>query len=255
MEVTFKSTDDKPADEAEVEESMGFEKYIQELKELRSQLHNAADYCESTFMESQDKKTEVLESTKEYICKSVVTVIDHLGNVSANFEGLISQTNAFSEAELRIQCLKQRLLSCEHYAHEFTLAKMQFSHNLARLHSRYLSSTPTLDRSSSGKPRDSESQIPSKMKDKHVQATHDDLPLFMYTDKPHPIQNLKPTTATVKGHNTFPTVVPVGDDLSVLTKVPNATFQFQSAQKVGHHRRSLHGRDILWLMRRTKRTH
>ncbi|KAE9613962.1 putative ABI family protein [Lupinus albus] len=255
MEVTFKSTDDKPEDEPGVEESMGFEKYIQELKELRSQLHNAADYCESTFLKSQEKKPDVLESTKEYICKSVVTVIDHLGNVSANFEGLISKTNAFSEAELRIQCLKQRLQSCEHYARQFTLAKMQYSDNLPRLHSRYLSSTPTLDRSSSEKPRDSESQIPSKMKDKHVQATHDDLPLFMYTDKPHPFQILKPTTATVKGHNNFVTVVPVGDDLSVLTKVPNATFHFQSTQKVGNQRRSLHGRDILWLMRRTKRTH
>ena len=37
----------------------------------------------------------------------MVTVVDHLGNVSANLEGLISQTSAFSEAESRIQCLKQ----------------------------------------------------------------------------------------------------------------------------------------------------
>jgi len=37
----------------------------------------------------------------------MITVVDHLGNVSANLEGLISQTNAFSEAESRIQSLKQ----------------------------------------------------------------------------------------------------------------------------------------------------
>ena len=48
-----------------------------------------------------------MDNTKEYICRAVVTVVDHLGNVSANLEGLISQTDAFSDAELRIQCLKQ----------------------------------------------------------------------------------------------------------------------------------------------------
>jgi len=48
-----------------------------------------------------------MENTKEYICRAIVTVVDHLGNVSATLEGLISQTNAFSEAESRIQCLKQ----------------------------------------------------------------------------------------------------------------------------------------------------
>ncbi|KAG5057768.1 hypothetical protein JHK82_012749 [Glycine max] len=50
----------------------------------------------------------VLENTKEYICRAMVIVVDHLGNVSANINDLISQTNAFFEAESRIRCLKQR---------------------------------------------------------------------------------------------------------------------------------------------------
>jgi hypothetical protein len=48
-----------------------------------------------------------MENTKEYICRAMVTVVDHLGNVSSNLEGLISHANAFSDAEIRIQCLKQ----------------------------------------------------------------------------------------------------------------------------------------------------
>jgi hypothetical protein len=48
-----------------------------------------------------------MENTKEYICRAVVSVVDHLGTVSANLNGCLSQTNAFSEAELRINCLKQ----------------------------------------------------------------------------------------------------------------------------------------------------
>lgn len=48
-----------------------------------------------------------MDNTKEYVCRAVVTVVDHLGCVSANLNGLISETNAFSETELRIDCLKQ----------------------------------------------------------------------------------------------------------------------------------------------------
>jgi hypothetical protein len=49
----------------------------------------------------------VLESTKEYLCRAVVAVVDHLGCVSANLNNNISNNCAFSEAELRINCLKQ----------------------------------------------------------------------------------------------------------------------------------------------------
>lgn len=49
----------------------------------------------------------VLKNTKEYLCGAMVTVVDHLGNVSANLESLISQANTFCEAESHINCLKQ----------------------------------------------------------------------------------------------------------------------------------------------------
>ncbi|KAL2342531.1 hypothetical protein Fmac_003816 [Flemingia macrophylla] len=241
MELNFKSLAD-----AEVEESMRFDKSLQELRELRSQLHQAAEYCETTFSKSEEK-SDVMENTKEYICKTMVTVVDHLGNVSANLDGLISHTNAFSQAEFRIQCLQQRLLSSEQYARKLALSKMQWNETSPRFHSRYLSPTPTLERSSSRKvTRDSESEVSLKIED-------EDLPLFMHThnNKP-PVQSLKPTTATLNGRNNLAIVAPVRDGLS-LTRVPNPTFHFQSAQKVGRHRRSLYGSDILWLLRRSKR--
>jgi hypothetical protein len=66
-----------------------------------------------------------MENTKEYICRAMVTVVDHLGNVSSNLEGLISHTNAFSDAEIRIQCLKQvsanYLHKCTYYMHNYIL--------------------------------------------------------------------------------------------------------------------------------------
>ncbi|KAK4280893.1 hypothetical protein QN277_012452 [Acacia crassicarpa] len=213
--------------EAEVEESINFDKSIQELRELRSQLHHAADYCETAFLKGKEK-SQVLENTKEYLCRAVVTVIDHLGNVSANLDCLISQTNAFSDAELRINSLKQRLLSCEQYADKLALTNMRWSEKLPCFHSRYLSS-PTLEKSSGEKSSDSEAKVPWNAKTKNVKD-----------------QNIKSTSATM---------VPVRDGLSVLTKVPNATFHFQCTQKVGRHRKSFHGSDILLLIRRMKRTH
>ncbi|XP_015954236.1 probable protein ABIL5 [Arachis duranensis] len=238
--------------EDRVEEIMHFDESLKELRALRSQLHDAAEYCEATFLNSKERSI-VVENTKDYIRKTMVTVVDHLGNVSAKLDGLISQTNAFSEAESRVQCLKQRLLSCEQYAHTTGLSKMQFCDNVKRYHKRYLSSPPSLERSNKDKLRDSENQNPPKTEEKHVPEALVDLPLFMYTCKPCPASKLKQTTASNKGHHNLATVVPVQDGLEVLTKVPNSSFHFHSTQKVGRHRRSSHGSDLLWRMRRSRR--
>lgn len=48
-----------------------------------------------------------MENTKEYICRAVVAVVDHLGCVSSNLNQSISKNNEFSEAELRINSLNQ----------------------------------------------------------------------------------------------------------------------------------------------------
>lgn len=57
MEVNFESHSlEKPEAEAEVEEDMRFHNSLQELKGLQSQLHHAADYCETTFLKSEAKK-------------------------------------------------------------------------------------------------------------------------------------------------------------------------------------------------------
>jgi hypothetical protein len=93
-----------PANESQP--TLKFLNSLQELKELRSQIHNAADYCESAFNNAQEKKT-VMDDTREYICRAVVAVVDHLGCVSANLDSTINQTNSLSEAHLRINCLKQ----------------------------------------------------------------------------------------------------------------------------------------------------
>ncbi|KAK4601932.1 hypothetical protein RGQ29_011152 [Quercus rubra] len=235
---SFQSLDD------ESEDITRFEKSLQELRELRSQLHYAADYSETTFLNAKEKKV-VMENTKEYICRAVVTVVDHLGSASANLDCRISQTNAFSEAEFRINCLKQRLLLCEQYAHKLALTKLRWSENLTRYSRCYLSmQNENVEKSNEGS-RDIVDQTSSKMIDKHEELNREeDVPLFLYTQRPS--LDKETTNSSL--------VLPVHDGLSVLSKGSNPTFHFQGTQTIGRHRKSAQGGDIFSLIRRIKRT-
>ncbi|XP_050269556.1 probable protein ABIL5 isoform X1 [Quercus robur] len=236
---SFQSLDD------ESEDITRFEKSLQELRELRSQLHYAADYSETTFLNAKEKKV-VMENTKEYICRAVVTVVDHLGSASANLDCRISQTNAFSEAEFRINCLKQRLLLCEQYAHKLALTKLRWSENLTRYSRCYLSmQNENVEKSNEGS-RDIVDQTNSKMIDKHELNSEEDVPLFLYTNTQRPSLEKETTNSSL--------VLPVHDGLSVLSKGSNPTFHFQGTQTIGRHRKSAPGGDILSLIRRIKRT-
>lgn len=48
----------------------------------------------------------MVDSTKEYICRAIVTVVDHLGSVSANLDHCIADTDAITDADLRINSIK-----------------------------------------------------------------------------------------------------------------------------------------------------
>ncbi|KAI8571135.1 hypothetical protein RHMOL_Rhmol01G0095000 [Rhododendron molle] len=109
MEDSSKSSENEnPEVKLEEDDPTRFSKSLQELKDLCSQLHYAADYCETSFV-SADRahQKNVVQNTKEYLCRAVVTVVDHLGSVSANLDYRLSNDCAFSETEFRINGLKQ----------------------------------------------------------------------------------------------------------------------------------------------------
>lgn len=215
-----------------------FDKSLQELRELRTQLHHAADYSEQTFLKSKEKKI-VMENTKEYVCKAMVTVVDHLGAVSENLNSYISRTHAFSEAELRLNSLKQRLLACEQYANKLALTKLRWSENLKRYHRRYLSMPFEGSRGA-------DDQTRAKVMDQHELVREEDVPLFLYTFPQKP--------SLQKGNSNSALVLPVRDAFSVSSKRPNPAFHFQGTKEIGRHRRLAQGSDILALIRRAKRT-
>ncbi|KAL9339265.1 hypothetical protein Peur_068280 [Populus x canadensis] len=244
----------------ESHESQGiirFDRSLQELRDLRSQLHNAASHCETTFLKTNQKRM-VLESTKEYLCRAVVAVVDHLGCVSANLNNNISNNCAFSEAELRINCLKQRLLSCEKYAHRVALTRVRWNAYLPKHHHRYLSTQITSAEKSNEDARDSNSQAPTKILLAKHEFVAEQLPLFLHTrsQKSAPTKNLWSGISTGKGD---PNSVPVRDGLSILSRISNPTFHFQkcssrNGRSTIFRKSSAHSRDIFSLIRRAKRT-
>ncbi|XP_042498943.1 probable protein ABIL5 [Macadamia integrifolia] len=214
-----------------------FQKSLQELKDLRSQLHFAADYCERTFLKANEKKL-VMENTKEYICRSVVTVVDHLGTVSTNLEFRLSKNNVVSEVELRIHRLKQRLLACEKYAHKVALTKVCFRPEFPRHHSHYIApSSPNLEKSN------------DKSRTMYNHGNEDDLSLLLYTKAHH----LPSTTVSPSGFD-FSTLLPV-QNVSPMSSKPHTPFHFQVMKKLPHKeraKRSVYGNDFLVLLRRSK---
>ncbi|KAG6474334.1 hypothetical protein ZIOFF_068260 [Zingiber officinale] len=82
-------------------EEEGFHNALLELKDLRSQLHHAAEHCERAFSSAQ-----ILEGTKSYICEAVVAIVDHLGTVSSKLEQSLLANAVVKQTEQRIGCLK-----------------------------------------------------------------------------------------------------------------------------------------------------
>ncbi|KAG6487502.1 hypothetical protein ZIOFF_056088 [Zingiber officinale] len=102
-------------------EEEGFHNALLELKDLRSQLHHAAEHCKRAFSSAQQKKM-ILEGTKSYICEAVVAIVDHLGTVSSKLEQSLLANVVVKQTEQGIGCLKQEAQS---YAQENGLFFME----------------------------------------------------------------------------------------------------------------------------------
>ncbi|RCV27450.1 hypothetical protein SEVIR_5G329900v4 [Setaria viridis] len=115
-----------------------FDGALRELKDLRSQLHEAADCCEKAFLKTEKKKL-ILEGTKSYICDAVVAVVDHLGTVSSKLEHKLQEKTDVTQAERKINFLKQRLLTCEQYVTSRKLLTVRGDPDAIQYHRRYIS--------------------------------------------------------------------------------------------------------------------
>ncbi|MCL7027175.1 hypothetical protein MKW94_024514, partial [Papaver nudicaule] len=125
-------------DEVSMERSKNFVKALQELKSLKPQLYSAADYCEKSYQNS-DQKQMVLDNLKDYAVRALVNVVDHLGTVAYKLTDLFEQqTLDVSTMEINISCLNQKLNTCQTYSKEEGLRQHQLYTTIPIHHKHYI---------------------------------------------------------------------------------------------------------------------
>ncbi|GFS38763.1 ABI-1-like 1 [Actinidia rufa] len=125
-------------DEVSMERSKSFVKALQEFKNLRPQLYSAAEYCEKSYLHSEQKQM-VLDNLKDYAVRALVNAVDHLGTVAYKLTDLLEQqTLDVSTMELKVSCLNQQLLTCKTYTDKEGLRQQQLLAFIPRHHKHYI---------------------------------------------------------------------------------------------------------------------
>ncbi|KAJ0258235.1 Protein ABIL1 [Hirschfeldia incana] len=141
METEASVTEENTAmtfDEVSMERSKSFVKALQELKNLRPQLYSAADYCEKSYLHSEQKQM-VLDNLKDYTVKALVNAVDHLGTVASKLTDLFDQQSSdISTMELKASCVSQQLLTCRTYIDKEGLRQQQLLAVIPLHHKHYI---------------------------------------------------------------------------------------------------------------------
>ncbi|MED6133323.1 Protein abil1 [Stylosanthes scabra] len=125
-------------DEASMERSKSFVNALQELKNLRPQLYSAAEYCEKSYLNSEQKQM-VLDNLKDYAVRALVNAVDHLGTVACKLTDLLDQqTLDVSTMDLRVSTVNQKLLTCQIYTDKEGLRQQQLLAIIPRHHKHYI---------------------------------------------------------------------------------------------------------------------
>ncbi|XP_051137557.1 protein ABIL4-like isoform X2 [Andrographis paniculata] len=89
---------------------------FKDLGNLREQLYSAADYFESAY-QKEHRNHFVLDSSKEYVGKAVVSTVDHLGCVADKLTKLLGHNlHQFSATNLRFSFIQQRLNTFQEFS-------------------------------------------------------------------------------------------------------------------------------------------
>ncbi|CAI0469743.1 unnamed protein product [Linum tenue] len=125
-------------DEVSMERSKSFVKALQELKNLRPQLYSAAEYCEKSYLHSEQKQM-VLDNLKDYAVRALVNAVDHLGTVAYKLTDLLDQqTLEVTTTGVKISCINQQLLTCQTYIEKEGLRQQQLLAIIPRHHKHYV---------------------------------------------------------------------------------------------------------------------
>ncbi|XP_078168301.1 ABI-1-like 1 [Carex rostrata] len=125
-------------DEVSMERSKSFVKALQELKNLRPQLYSAAEYCEKSYIHSEQKQM-VLDNLKDYAVRALVNAVDHLGTVAYKLTDIFDQHSSDAAAlDYKVSSLNQRISTCQTYIDKEGLRQQQMCGAAPKLHKHYI---------------------------------------------------------------------------------------------------------------------
>ncbi|TVU20117.1 hypothetical protein EJB05_36310 [Eragrostis curvula] len=125
-------------DEASMERSKSFINALQELKNLRPQLYSASEYCEKSYLHSEQKQM-VLDNLKDYALRAVVNAVDHLGTVAYKLTDLFEQqASEVSSLEMKVVRLNQQVFTCQVYTDKEGLRQQQMTGTGIKHHKHYI---------------------------------------------------------------------------------------------------------------------
>ncbi|KAF1890004.1 hypothetical protein Lal_00025335 [Lupinus albus] len=125
-------------DEVSLERSKTFINSLQELKNLRSQLYSAAEYCEKSYLHTEQKQM-VLDNLRDYAVRALVNAVDHLGTVAYKLTDLLEQqTSDVSTMVLKVSTVNQKLLTCKIFMDKEGLRQQQLLAFIPRHHKHYI---------------------------------------------------------------------------------------------------------------------
>ncbi|KAL1549793.1 protein ABIL1-like [Salvia divinorum] len=125
-------------DEMSVDKSISFVTALQELKNLRPQLYSAAEYCEKSYLNSEQKQM-FLDNLKDYAVKALVNAVDHLGTVAYKLSDIVEQqTMEISSIDLKVACVNQKLLTCQTYTDNEGFRQQQLLAIIPKHHKHYM---------------------------------------------------------------------------------------------------------------------
>lgn len=135
---TFHNSSAMTFDEVSMERSKSFVNALQELKNLRPQLYSAAEYCEKSYLHSEQKQM-VLDNLKDYAVRALVNAVDHLGTVAYKLTDLLEQhTLDVSTMGLKVSTINQKLHTCQIYTDKEGLRQQQLLAFIPRHHKHYI---------------------------------------------------------------------------------------------------------------------
>ncbi|KMZ66142.1 hypothetical protein ZOSMA_2G01540 [Zostera marina] len=137
---SFSTNDDLLHADSFIEENNFFLDNLKDLKNMGTQIYSAADYFESSYKKTDDDKSLIVGTLKDYIGLAIVNTIDHLGSVSFKLDDILKRRlDQITQASLHVSFIEHALRTCLHCVDRAGLSQQTLEViNIPKYHKRYI---------------------------------------------------------------------------------------------------------------------